>query len=440
MTVREVRAALREVGDDGDGFTTIDLPVTQTELVALEAARMAIEHANAGVVEPGHWLECLVFEGASTLLGSRPDLADLYEPREPPALRPRLLADGAPVPPRAPAVDDDYVEEPIATDDPVGLDATVRERAARLASRDLWLGELLSRFLLARGWVALGYPSEQSWFDERLGLARSTARGRVTLARRLRGLEELGDALCRGEVGYEQAAMIARIAGPDTTEAWVERAKTRTYKHLAEEVRAAELLAGVAGEPPRQLAPPEDDELEAVFEVERGVLSGESIGAALRDGDGDAVQMSVDLLGQDRRRCFPVRARDEVIRDFRRLERVHRASGLPGSFATFLVVAFFDAWGGRFLEGNRWKALHDRDRHRCVSPVCKSRSVTNHHVRYRAHGGGDEPENQITLCEFCHLDGEHGGRLRVRGTASKPEWWIGRTPVMHIEGREVRLR
>ena len=94
----------------------------------------------------------------------------------------------------------------------------------------------------------------------------------------------------------------------------------------------------------------------------------------------------------------------------------------------------------RFLEGNRWKALHDRDRHRCDSPVCKSRSATNHHVRYRAHGGGDEPENQITLCEFCHLDGEHGGRLRVRGTASKPEWWIGRTPVMHIEGREVRLR
>ena len=33
---------------------------------------------NGGTVEPGHWLECLVFEGASTLLGRRPDLASQY--------------------------------------------------------------------------------------------------------------------------------------------------------------------------------------------------------------------------------------------------------------------------------------------------------------------------------------------------------------------------
>ncbi|MEZ4336466.1 MAG: HNH endonuclease signature motif containing protein [Sandaracinaceae bacterium] len=399
---------------------------------------MAIEHANAGVVEPGHWLECLVFEGASTLLGSRPHLAELYEQLEPPPPRPRGEPALEAVPRRASTVDDGFDLEPITTDAPATLDAIVRDRAARFASRDLWLGELLSRFLLARGWIALGYPSEQSWFDERLGLARSTARGRVTLARRVRGLAQLGDALCKGEVGYEQAAMIARVAGPDTTDAWIERAKARTYKHLAEEVRAAELLARVAGEPPRQLAPPEDEELEAVFDLERDVLSGESIGAALRDGD--AVQMSVGRLLEDRRRTFPVRARDEVILHFRRLERVHRASGWPGSFVTFLVLAYFDAWGPRFLEGNRWKELHDRDRHRCLSPVCESRNTTNHHVRYRAHGGGDEAENQITLCEFCHLEGEHGGRLRVRGTASRPEWWIGRTPVMHVVGREVRRR
>ncbi|MBX3276242.1 MAG: hypothetical protein KF729_38675, partial [Sandaracinaceae bacterium] len=157
------------------------------------------------------------------------------------------------------------------------------------------------------------------------------------------------------------------------------------------------------------------------------VLSGELLASAAReagadsDADADAVQMSggaaedagaVQMsvgLGEPRNRFIAVRARDEVILDYRRLEAVHRATGSPSSFATFLVASFWSAWGERFFEGNRWKAIHDRDRHRCVSPVCESRNATNHHVRYRAHGGGDEAENQITLCEFCHLEGEHGG-------------------------------
>ena len=239
--------------------------------------------------------------------------------------------------------------------------------------------------------------------------------------------------------------MIARIAGPDTIDAWVERAKARTYVHLAEEVRAAELLARVEGTPARQLAPPDDAELEAVLGFERAVLSGELLAEAARENEDDAgVQMSVGPgfvgMAERRSRTFVVRARDEVIYDYRRLEAAHRASGSTSSFVTFLVAAFWEAWGGRFAEGNRWKAIHDRDRHRCVSPVCESRNTTNHHVRYRAHGGGDERENQISLCEFCHLEGEHGGRLRVRGSASHLVWWIGRTPVLRVDGRQVTAR
>ncbi|MCB9596622.1 MAG: hypothetical protein H6719_28115 [Sandaracinaceae bacterium] len=452
MTVREVRDALRAAGheeaeESEEAFSTIDLTVTSTELLALEGTRVAVDHVNGGVVEPGHWLECLLFEGASTLFGGRPDLAAHYDAVEPPTLRSgtSLVEETAPPPDDDDGLDgevgDGMREEVVDTDDPVALDAIVREVSARIASRDLWLGELLSRFLLARGWLQLGYASEQSYFDERLGLARSTARGRVTLARRMPGLEPLRDAVIQGDVGYEQAALIARVAGPDTTAAWIARAKARTFKHLAEEVRAAELLARVGGDAPRRLEPPDADEVEAVIEFERGVLSGETIARALRDDPTEEpVQMSGGSAVQERRCCFPVRARDEVILDFRRLEAVHRQSGLPGSFVTFLVVSLWSAWGERFFEGNRWKALHDRDRHRCVSPVCESRNCTNHHLRYRGHGGGDEDENQITLCEFCHLDGEHGGRLRVRGTASRPVWSIGRTPVMRVEGREVVLR
>lgn len=105
------------------------------------------------------------------------------------------------------------------------------------------------------------------------------------------------------------------------------------------------------------------------------------------------------------------------------------------SFVFYLTAVFWKIWGPWFSVGNRWKAIHDRDRHRCVSPVCDSRNATNHHLRYRSHGGGDEMENQITLCEFCHLEGEHGGRLKVRGTASALSWSFGRPTVLRVEGR-----
>jgi len=84
------------------------------------------------------------------------------------------------------------------------------------------------------------------------------------------------------------------------------------------------------------------------------------------------------------------------------------------------------------------ETIHRRDRYQCSCPVCERQDVTLHHVTYRSHGGGDEPENLVSLCSFCHLDGEHGGRLRVRGRADDATWTLGptRAPVMVVRGRE----
>jgi hypothetical protein len=47
-------------------------------------------------------------------------------------------------------------------------------------------------------------------------------------------------------------------------------------------------------------------------------------------------------------------------------------------------------------------------------------------VRFRAHGGGDEPANLTTLCTFCHLEGVHVGRISVLGSAPDGlEWRLG---------------
>lgn len=44
-----------------------------------------------------------------------------------------------------------------------------------------------------------------------------------------------------------------------------------------------------------------------------------------------------------------------------------------------------------------------RDRHRCRTPGCtRTRFLEIHHRRPAARGGGNEPENLVTLCSACH--------------------------------------
>jgi len=56
-----------------------------------------------------------------------------------------------------------------------------------------------------------------------------------------------------------------------------------------------------------------------------------------------------------------------------------------------------------------------RDDYRCAVPVCSQRrGLEVHHIRFRSAGGGDHPENLVTLCAFHHR-ALHDGRLRIRG-------------------------
>ncbi|MBX3248527.1 MAG: hypothetical protein KF901_15225 [Myxococcales bacterium] len=133
-----------------------------------------------------------------------------------------------------------------------------------------------------------------------------------------------------------------------------------------------------------------------------------------------------------------VRCPEDVALYFRQLEVSYERAGLPGSFLRFAATAFFHVALPQIAEERKYHGIHVRDRMRCTSPVCNSRNVTCHHVRYRAHRGGDEPENLTSPCDFCHLEGEHEGRLRIRGEAPNLRWEIGRTPIVIVEGRERR--
>ncbi len=61
--------------------------------------------------------------------------------------------------------------------------------------------------------------------------------------------------------------------------------------------------------------------------------------------------------------------------------------------------------------------------------------MTPPHQIFRSQGGGDEPENLISLCLWCHLFGVHTGRIRARGPASNVRWELGREPILVVQGR-----
>jgi 5-methylcytosine-specific restriction endonuclease McrA len=68
-----------------------------------------------------------------------------------------------------------------------------------------------------------------------------------------------------------------------------------------------------------------------------------------------------------------------------------------------------------------------------------SRHWISRHLRYRSAGGGDEWENLLSACWFCHIEGEHEGRLTVWPAASRPTWELGRrgrAPVLVVRGRQ----
>jgi len=53
---------------------------------------------------------------------------------------------------------------------------------------------------------------------------------RVALSRRVGELPEIEAAVGAGRIGYEAATLIARVGGPRTVAAWVERAEALTVK------------------------------------------------------------------------------------------------------------------------------------------------------------------------------------------------------------------
>ena len=310
------------------------------------------------------------------------------------------------------------------------LDARIAELSRELGQREVELGRAARAFHEGEGWRKLGYASESQYVRERLGISPSSFKAKVALARRW--CARVRGALGAGEIGYEAALLISRVATAETADAWVGRARARTVKHLGEEVRAAELSRDIGG----RVTPPSEETVREIRQLESRVLSGDreavleaqgQMSARLGAGSGAAsVRMDLRVAG-------------DTARFWRALAGVmHKHLPRGTSFARFLCDTAWETWRHLTERSEKYAHIYARDRYTCSSPVCSRHDVTPHHVQFRSHGGSDEDDNVIALCTWCHLEGVHGGRLQVTGSACRLRWELGR-PALQPPGARARL-
>jgi hypothetical protein len=310
---------------------------------------------------------------------------------------------------------------------PEAMDRQLRQLAQELALREVAWGSALDAFFSADGWRRLGYATAAQYARERLGTSLSSIKAKRRLAKRLRELGFLADALERGELGYEAARLVAEVATRATVEAWTTRATERTLRHLREEIDAAKLLARWSES--TAVLPPSEADVRRVEDLERAVITGQMSAPPAQPAPATVPAANVTLR---------LRVHASTARDLRHWEAIylrHRGSVLRNTtFLRFACELFIDTWRPRRAEVE-YAHIYQRDRHRCQSPCCGRRDVTPHHLRFRSHGGDDSDENVTSLCSWCHLEGIHRGQISATPPASSIRWSFGRSAHTVVEGR-----
>ena len=409
------------------------MTVDRVDAWAFEQARLMVE--AVGAMRGDEAIEAMLAEELGALLASHPDIdlpatlggaldVDGAEARafrlELAALRERAEAaveamrPNEVVPPASLVVTWPGADDPTAA---AAIDRQLRSLAATLAMRDIELGELACAIVDHEAWRMFGYASVDHYCRERIGLAPSSVATRVALTRRFGNVPEVRTALGAGRICYESAALIARICGPANVQAWIERATQCMVKQLREDVDVIELLARLEGRSPSKLDPPDDDTRDAVDDIERAV-----VGAITGRTETPASQMSEPMLEtlsgaapEAGPTTLHLSLTESTGQFWRGLQRLHGQMSGGAPFVPFLVRAVLGTWRDSTAANTAYADVYLRERWRCASPVCRSRNVTPHHVRFRSQGGGEERTNLISLCERCHLELVHCDKLRVSG-------------------------
>src|SRR4051812_3964420 len=252
-----------------------------------------------------------------------------------------------------------------------------RELKGHIEQRRTWddtFGRLVLLFQSARAWDQLNFASFGQYCEEELGMSERAVTQRAALERGLHRNPLLRQALAERRLSYEQVRLIARDVAPEDVPRWIEQAQDLTCIELRRQLR-------------------ETADAQMCARGQFSVWVPESV-ATLLKGAFRALRAAAQrwLWAEE---CLIALA-EHFIETYRHLLR--RARTLQ-------------------------RRVRARDRHRCQVPGCSRPAAHAHHIVALSQGGTDDEENLVSLCAAHHLNGIHGGRIRVTGTAPHALVW-----------------
>jgi hypothetical protein len=239
-----------------------ELPVWQcAESVAAEAASAigaaTPGEAGQGAGEAGAEVEKGISEEQRSRARSRSRSHPAPDPREQglcdrafPGLR--WTHPPGRIPPALAALPEGLEEAP-----PREIDRRLRAAIAFLQTLDLETGRILRQIAERRLFLELGFPDLARYVEERLDLSPRTARRLIALARTAHRAPEVATAFRQGRIHAFQAQVLSRVADLASARAWVERARSVTFRRLEEDAEGAPPEPSAIAFP----APPEVAEL-----------------------------------------------------------------------------------------------------------------------------------------------------------------------------------
>lgn len=345
--------------------------------------------------------------------------------------------------------------------------------------------DALRLLLEGRLYYELGYGSFDQYCDRELGLPHSTAHEYTRVARAFDRLPRTRALFGQGELAWEQARAITRVATGETETAWIELAIEEPVRRLLAEVREAQrtgrdrprerrfglpnLLVrlcfemtleekkrvmaafamvgvggGAAGREPGEGAA--DDARSPLVRWADGILSGEiptrSPSSGERPGRPERAAPAQTLLYRTCPECRrtvldteegpiclePERA-DELAPVCQRVLIRPDEELAPQAMPDGLV----DAPNSSRLT----RQVLCRDGLRCANPACgRRRNLQAHHIVHRSRGGRTTLRNEVAVCDVCHAL-LHEGLLEVTGSPEAGLTWRRRPRSATVSLRDV---
>jgi hypothetical protein len=331
--------------------------------------------------------------------------------------------------------------------DKTRLGDEIAELAAHLDAATHRLLVLIAEFDASGGWADQGALTCAHWLGWRIGLELGAAREHVRVARALRELPSIDEALRRGQVSYSKVRALTRVATPENEGALLAMARASTASQL-------ERICRGYARATREVGRPEDEP------DERWVREGETGTGFVRFD----IQVRTEEAALLRRALEVAMSRawtDAGVPAETRKARCRRADALVAVAEAYLagsadapppveLVVHVDAGAtledgtvlppetserlacdativevtedsrGNVLDVGRRRrtiptllrrALRLRDRG-CRFPGCTNRHVDGHHVVPWSQGGATSLRNLVSLCRRHHTYvHEYGARI-----------------------------